>query len=162
VTENDTLLDLSRAQRGALQLELEPVFAERLLAETLKGLHETANQVGVSIAHSPRQRLGRVLADPARMRQILCHMIVSAVGRASAGGEVRVVGRRMRRSIAIAVGVVGESNGDEAIDGMRNLERMLCRRLAELLGGTLLGGGLRPGPDSTWTLTLPVLGAEND
>lgn len=166
------LLDLSRAMRGTLRIERRPIHAQPVLRHVVEGKAPVAAAAGVSLVVEGRHRIGRVLGDPVRLRQVLEFVIGTAVAETASAGQVVVTTRRMRGAIEIAVRDWGPGMTQGQLAQLRDrarlaeviletrgrgLERLLCQYLAELLGGDLTGTSAGPGLGSTWTLTLPAL-----
>jgi signal transduction histidine kinase len=85
----DDLLDLSRMQSETVRLELSPVRLDTLAERVVERFRGHAGDVGMTIrleAPSPC----RVLADPARIEQVLYNLLQNALQHASTGGTATV------------------------------------------------------------------------
>jgi signal transduction histidine kinase len=87
------LRDLSLAQAGQLQLNLQAIDAGPVVRETLEALAPLAEERGVALRSDVARRLPRIDADPDRLRQIVQNLVENAVHYTPAGGEVRVTMR---------------------------------------------------------------------
>jgi two-component system, OmpR family, sensor histidine kinase BaeS len=87
------LRDLSLAQAGQLQLNLQALDAGPVVRETLEALAPLAEERGVALRSDIARRLPRIDADPDRLRQIVQNLVENAVRYTPAGGEVRVAMR---------------------------------------------------------------------
>jgi PAS domain S-box-containing protein len=89
------VLDLSRIEAGALQLQLAPVALGGLIGECLRMVHPMAEERGITLHVAPPQGaaaepIGAVWADPTRLRQVLLNLLSNAVKYNRAGGEVHL------------------------------------------------------------------------
>lgn len=84
------LRDLSLAQAGQLQLNLQPIDAGPVVRETLEAVAPLADERGVALRTEVPRRLPRIDADPDRLRQIVQNLVENAVRFTPRGGEVRV------------------------------------------------------------------------
>jgi signal transduction histidine kinase len=84
------LRDLSLAQAGQLQLNLQALDAGPVVRETLEALAPLAEERGVALRADVARRLPRIDADPDRLRQIVQNLVENAVRYTPSGGEVRV------------------------------------------------------------------------
>jgi two-component system OmpR family sensor kinase/two-component system sensor histidine kinase BaeS len=98
------LRELAQAEAGQLTLNLGPVDAAAVLAQTVDSLALLAQQDQVSLQLDAPATLPPVLADPDRLAQVLRNLLANAVRHAAPGGHVRVAGRpeagRLRISVA--------------------------------------------------------------
>jgi PAS domain S-box-containing protein len=91
------VLDLSRLDEGAVELERLPVDVEALCVEVARTFSATASAKGVEVAVScaPEGR-GLFMADPTRLRQIVSNLVGNAVKFTSDGG------------VLVRIGIVGK------------------------------------------------------
>jgi len=89
----NTVLDASKLQAGAVQVEPEPVAFAGLLAETLDMMRIKADKNGVElIAHLGDGPI-ELIADRRALRQILLNLISNAVKFSPQGGDVSIRAR---------------------------------------------------------------------
>jgi two-component system sensor histidine kinase BaeS len=84
------LRDLSLAQAGQLQLNVQPIDAGPVVRETLEALAPLADERGVVLQADILKGLPRIDADPDRLRQIVQNLVENAVRYTPAGGEIHV------------------------------------------------------------------------
>lgn len=84
------LRDLSLAQAGQLQLNLQAIDAGPVVRETLEALAPLADERGVVLRADVPTPLPRIDVDPDRLRQIVQNLVENAVRFTPAGGTVRV------------------------------------------------------------------------
>ena len=105
----NTLMDISEAESGAMQLRREPVKLADVVARAVELYRDVAEAKGVSIdvASGFSRTSGDVvvMADRTRMEQVAANLIDNAVKYTPAGGRVEVSVRR---------------EGDQAVVGVRD------------------------------------------
>jgi len=178
----DDVLDIARLDTGALRLQnqLIPVGQELMTAHRL--FEAEAKRAGVTL-HSPAQWPAgwQVMADAARLRQILGHLLSNAIKFNEAGGEVWLDAREDRRGphpmLQISVRDTGMGLNAEQLAQLfqpfsrvgrehgptvgRGVGLAISRHLAQLMGGELQAEGMT-GQGATFTLSLPLHGAGAD
>lgn len=153
----EDLLNLSRAEAGAIELDLRPLSVAELLQEVVDSLRVIAEQKGVSLdltidASTPVA----VLCDALRLRQIMTNLVGNALKFTERGRvDLRCQGVRDRVgavTLTIEVEDTGPGMDERALDrvfepftqadpgvagrhGGSGLGLAICRRLANLLGG---------------------------
>ncbi len=173
------LLDLSKIETGSMTLSLAPVGVQPLVREAVKAMSGAAGAGGLRLVEELGRRDATVLADAARLRQIVEHLLANAVKFTPAGGTVTVrVGASPNRSssgaplVRISVIDTGvgirpddleriflefeqvDADADRARQGT-GLGLPLARRLAKLHGGSLWAES-DFGLGSSFHLELPV------
>jgi signal transduction histidine kinase/CheY-like chemotaxis protein len=180
----DDILDFSRIESGRLSLEQIPLDLAGLVQDVVITLTPSAAQKGLQLHCQATPGLpAAVLGDPVRLRQILFNLINNAIKftRSSldkTGEIVVLVELEERLPDAARVGLRVRDNGigmdeeaqarlfqpfsqaDSTITrrfGGSGLGLSICRRLVELMGGTI-GVSSRPGEGSEFRirLTLPL------
>ncbi|VWD12709.1 two-component system sensor histidine kinase/response regulator [Burkholderia lata] len=155
----EDILDLSKVESGKLELAPEPIDCEALvrsIANVFEGLARQRHLLFSVNVDNP-QRLGAAI-DPIRLRQILSNLLSNAVKfthtggvslevtlRADAQDQVRIDLRVKDTGIGIAAGEQARLfqpfvQADRTIGakfGGSGLGLAICRRLVELMGGTL-------------------------
>jgi signal transduction histidine kinase/integral membrane sensor domain MASE1/ActR/RegA family two-component response regulator len=172
----DDVLDIARLDTGALRLQnqLIPVGQELMTAHRL--FEADAHKAKVTL-HSPASWPAgwRVMADAARLRQILGHLLSNAIKFNEPGGEVWLEAREDRLGphlmLRISVRDTGMGLNAEQLAQLfqpfsrvgrehgptvgRGVGLAISRHLAQLMGGELQAEGMT-GQGATFTLSLPL------
>lgn len=165
-----TLMDISEAEAGTLQLKPEAVDATRVLRETLDLYEDLAEARGVTLTlTAPEGPPLTVRADHPRLRQALANVVDNAVKYTPAGGRVTVSAEPREGAVAFVVRDTGPGIPDDQRGriwerlyrgeaGRRErglgLGLSLVRAVVEAHGGRAEVTGT-PGEGSTFTLTFP-------
>ena len=172
------LLDVSRIVSGKLQLTLEPVALAPVVATALEGVQRQADEKGVKLEVSVDPRVGEVVADANRLRQIVWNLASNAVKFTPAGGVVEVSAERHGDRARITVRDTGagieaaflprvfdrfaqaDSSSTRPSGGL-GLGLAIVAHLVKRHGGTINATSPGPGQGATFTVTIPVIaGAE--
>ncbi|GAA4679087.1 sensor histidine kinase [Nocardioides nanhaiensis] len=172
------VLDLSRLEAGALQLEDEPYDLSACVADVLELVVPAAESRGVVVvADAPGVRLR---GDETRLRQVLLNLVSNAVKFTGPGGEVRVLARVHDERLSVEVVDTGVGISPERIEelfapfvqaeagtsrrhGGSGLGLSITRRLVDAMGGVVEAES-EPGVGSTfrfWVLA-PVVESERE
>lgn len=90
---NDTL-DVSKIEAGKMELHLQPIDSDAVFGTTLANASLLAKTKGVDFnIHMPaeREKSGHVMADAARLQQIMMNVLSNAIKFTPKGGSVDVV-----------------------------------------------------------------------
>lgn len=89
------LLDLSAVEAGRLQLRPAPLDLHEVLESTAQDLRPQAeaNGLGVELRLDPAPCM--LIADPVRIKQILCNLLSNAIKFTPNGGRITVTARRI-------------------------------------------------------------------
>jgi signal transduction histidine kinase len=170
----DTLMDISEAEGGTLQLHRVPVRLADTVARAMDLYRDVAESKGVALtAQAPADVV--VTADGTRLEQVAANLIDNAVKHTPAGGRVDVEvvrdgDRALLRVRDTGSGIRSDElpriwdrlfRGDtsRAERGL-GLGLSLVRAVVEAHGGTVEVAS-EPGRGSTFTVALPVADAPN-
>lgn len=163
------ILDVSRIEAGSLRLEEAPFSPDSLLREVLQIHEKTAADKGIGLCLQAGPLPAVLLGDPLRLKQVLVNLVGNAIKFTSHGGvtlSVRIVddaGAGLRLSFEIEDSGIGMSRetlqkifnpftqadaSTARVHGGSGLGLAICRRLTELMGGSIraessLGQGSR-------------------
>ncbi|MBV1704009.1 MAG: ATP-binding protein, partial [Hyphomicrobiales bacterium] len=166
----DDVIDLASADAGALEIGVEEIDAAGALQDAARAVEARAREAGVRVDALPLEGLGRLGADPRRLRQALTLLLANAIDATPRGGAVTLAA--MRRPGAIAFKVTDRGRGMTPEAAARAFERFvsageggrgagagiglpIVKAIAELHGGAATLDSA-PGEGTTATLTLPL------
>jgi PAS domain S-box-containing protein len=168
------VLDLSKIEAGQIEIEETEFELEATLVAVCDVFAKAAERKGLEFVFTADGLPGLIKGDPTRIRQILYNLISNAV-KFTAEGEIRVEARRNRNMLRVDIKDTGEGISAEAQrrlfrpfvqsdtsvtrkHGGTGLGLAICRRLADLMGGTVTVRS-KLGQGSTFTLELPLVEA---
>jgi len=165
----NTLMDISEAETGVVQLKREPVGLRDLLSEAVELYADVAEDKGVTVTLVPGDDV-TVSAAPDRMRQVLANLLDNAIKYTPRGGHVTASVRREGDSVVVAVTDTGVGIGAEHLpriwdrlyraDPSRSerglgLGLSLVKAYVEAHAGTVEATS-QPGSGSTFSIRLPI------
>jgi PAS domain S-box-containing protein len=170
----DDLMDVSRITRGKISLKTQVVelgAVVRLAAEAVRPLiEEKKHTLAISLGPDPLL----LVADPARLAQMLANQLANGAKYSEKGGRIELTAAREGAAIVIRVKDEGIGIPADMLTGIfelfaqvdKSLDRSqgglgiglsLVKRLAEMHGGSVTAESDGPGTGSTFTLRLPAL-----
>jgi signal transduction histidine kinase len=165
------ILDLSKVEAGRMELELARFDLPQALQDTLVLVRERAVRHGIDLQLDADARLGALVADERKIKQVMLNLLSNAVKFTPEGGRVEVravpTGGAVEISVAdTGIGIAPENQelifeefrqvgGDYAHkrEGT-GLGLTLARKLVELHGGRLWVKS-QVGQGSTFTFSVP-------
>jgi len=158
----DDILDVSRIERGQLQIETKPVALHATIDEIVHLFEAVAKQKNLVLrARMDDSASAYALADPLRLRQILINLVNNALKFTAAGfveihtqsagaGRLRIsvadsgpgVAERDRAALFQPFSRI-ESRDVKGLEGA-GLGLAICKQLAEAMGGSI---GMQAGPN---------------
>ena len=166
------ILDLSKVEAGRLELELGRFHLPTALDNALTLVRERATRHGITLTQTVDQRLGDIVADERKVKQILLNLLSNAVKFTPEGGRVGLAARAAEGVITIAVSDtgIGIAPEDQAaiFEEFRQVGRedarkqegtglglALAKKFVELHGGRIWVES-QAGQGSTFRFTLPA------
>jgi signal transduction histidine kinase len=166
------ILDLSKVEAGRLELELGRFHLPTALDNALTLVRERATRHGITLTQAVDERVGDIVADERKVKQILLNLLSNAVKFTREGGRVHLTAREADDAVTIAVSDtgVGIAPEDQAavFEEFRQVGRddasrqegtglglTLAKKFVELHGGHIWVKS-EVGQGSTFTFTLPV------
>ncbi len=169
----DDLLDIARVTRGKVRLQKRWIELSEVVAHACAvartHLEEGEHRLEVALPDTPI----RLLADPARLEQMVVNLLTNAARHSDGPGHIRVTARAEGDEVVIQVSDTGVGIPPEMLarifeaftqldrggDGSRGglgLGLTLVRGLAELHGGRVQAASAGPGQGSEFTVRLPM------
>ncbi|HEX5759651.1 MAG TPA: ATP-binding protein [Thermoanaerobaculia bacterium] len=176
----DDLLDLTRIERGKLDLHREVTDVLPLLAHALEAIRTPELEAsGLRLTTQLGADDHRVWADGPRLSQVFWNLLKNAVKFTPAGGAVRVRSQNegepgaAERWLVVEVADTGMGIAPDVLprifdafeQGQRKITRKfgglglglaISRRIVELHGGTLAAASAGKGQGASFTVRLPV------
>jgi signal transduction histidine kinase len=166
------ILDLSKVEAGRLELELASFNLPMAVENALTLVRERATRHGITLDQAIDDRVGDIVADERKVKQILLNLLSNAVKFTPAGGRILVTATATDDAITLSVSDtgIGIAPEDQATifeefrqvgrDDARKQEGTglgltLAKKFVELHGGQI-GVQSQVGQGSTFTFTLPL------
>jgi signal transduction histidine kinase len=168
LTMLNTLMDISDAESGAMNLNLEDTALFPLVRDCAEITQYVADGKGIEIRNAVPRGLS-VVADSGRLRQTLLNLLDNAVKYNSNGGSVEVSAHENPTSITLTVSDSGRGIKEDELDQIWNrlyrgaaqrstpglgLGLSLVRAIAVAHGGTV-DVQSKPGKGSSFSIILP-------
>ncbi|MGN6084912.1 response regulator [Trinickia sp.] len=172
----DDLLDLTRVANGKLRLALETVDVHDVVDSVLELFRAEIQVKALDVHIEKRAENHYVLADPARLQQMLWNLVRNAAKFTPDGGHIYVRTRDARMRIEIEIEDTGIGIAPDQIGKLFNAFEQGSQRMTQQFGGLGLGlaitkaltdahggtvGARSPGPHcgATFTIALPTAAA---
>ena len=172
------ILDLSKVEAGRLELELGRFHLPTALDNALTLVRERATRHGITLTQTLDERVGDIVADERKVKQILLNLLSNAVKFTPEGGRVGLTVTRAEDIVTISVSDtgIGIAPEDQAtiFEEFRQVGRedarkqegtglglTLAKKFVELHGGRIWVES-HVGQGSTFTFTLPDGGSASD
>jgi PAS domain S-box-containing protein len=167
------ILDLSKIEAGKFELEPEPVSLESICQSSLQFVKQDAHKKRIMVSHVFDEKIGLIMADSRRLKQIMVNLLGNAVKFTPEGGRVglEVLGDQDTEQLSISIWDTGIGIDEKdfpalfqpfvQLDGRLNrnyagtgLGLSLVQRLVNLHEGTITVKS-KPGQGSRFTITIP-------
>ena len=171
----EDLLDVSRIVTGKLQVDRRPVDPVVVLEAAIDAVQGLADMKRIELEVAVDPDAGPVLADPARLQQVVWNLLSNAIKFSEPQAKVHV-GLERRGSIArITVADTGMGIKPELLpeifDRFRQGQRRtgglglglaIVRHIVDLHGGTVRAQSAGDGRGANFTVELPIMSSRAD
>lgn len=171
----DDLLDLTRIERGKLQIVPNPVHLSEAIDHVLEICQSEADEKGIVLERDAAIGKTVVLADPTRLRQVFWNLVKNGIKFTPRGGRVLIrIAQAPPGRIAIEIADTGagiapsdldrifhpfEQSGQRKTEGL-GLGLAISRAIVEAHAGTLSVSSAGAGRGSTFRVELAACSAE--
>ncbi|HEU4391972.1 MAG TPA: PAS domain S-box protein [Blastocatellia bacterium] len=169
----EQLLDVSRIITGKLSVDIRPLEAADAVSAAVDAIRPAAEARNITVRLNIDPDAGQVLADTARLQQILNQLLTNALKFTSSGGSVEVEMRRADSQIEFVITDTGQGiapeflpflfekfrQGDGSLTrkhGGLGLGLALVRHLVDYQRGSVTADSAGPGKGSTFCVKLPA------
>lgn len=167
------ILELAKAEAGGIEIHAEPVRLEAVVKDVRRTIVGLAKAGGHQLSVDVPRSVPPVLADRARLRQVLLNLIDNATKYTPPGGRIELNAAVEGDAVSVRVMDTGVGIPSEAaarifepfyrVESIKpqlsrpssGLGLALTKLFVEAQGGTI-GVAPRPGGGSTFTFTLPL------
>ena len=148
----DDILDLATIDAGGLDLKLAPIKIQPVIEAAVLGVKERAGRQRLTLEISLSDDLDQMVADEARLRQLLFNLLSNAVGFSNPSGTVRLAAWHENDVVVISIEDDGigipherqekvferfESDSQGSRHRGAGLGLSIARSLVDLHGGTI-------------------------
>ncbi|RZL39933.1 MAG: PAS domain S-box protein [Rubrivivax sp.] len=175
----EDLLDVSRIESGQLRLELQPTDPAAIAQAAVDAILPAATAKRIAVALEADAEAGWLMADAARLQQVVLNLLNNAVKFTPDDGRIDVTVRREADIVEIAVADNGQGMEpafiEQAFERFRQQDSSMTRRhgglglglsivreLTHLHGGTVKARSAGAGQGSTFVLCLPALAPQRE
>ena len=169
----DDMLDVARIVSGKLRLSMGKVNVRTAVESCIDTLQSAASAKGVVLEAEIGGDPGEIVADGARLQQILWNLAENAIKFTPPGGVVTIGAQRERNAVILSVRDTGDGIAPEFLPfvfdrfrqadggaahahGGLGLGLAIVRHLTELHGGTVSAWSQGVGAGALFTVHLPL------
>ena len=166
------ILDLSKIEAGRMELALAPFHLPLALENAVTLVKERAGRHGIALKLDVDPRLGELVGDERKIKQVLLDLLSNAVKFTPEGGRISLKAVLTDGSVEVSVSDTGIGIAPEDQDAIfqefrqvgsdddrkregTGLGLTLSKKFVEMHGGTIWVKS-EAGKGSTFTFTLPV------
>jgi signal transduction histidine kinase/ActR/RegA family two-component response regulator len=169
----EDLLDTTRILSGKLRIEVQPLYLDVLLEESLDVVRPTAEARDIELSAALDTAPDLIMGDANRLQQVFWNLLSNAIKFTEPGGRVEVRLERDGGEVRVIVRDTGKGITSDFLPHVFDLFRQadsssarrqgglglglaLARRLVEMHGGTIRADSPGEGMGATFTISLPA------
>ncbi len=99
----ENLLNLSRVERGALKLSINPIDLTTIIMSVMENLNSIAKQKNIDLAYNPLKQPVIVMADQFRIAEVVTNLVGNAINYTAAGGRVDIQFAINKSTVTVSV-----------------------------------------------------------
>jgi GAF domain-containing protein len=165
------ILDLSKIEAGRMELELTDFDLPMAIDNALTLVRERASRRGITLKLTVDGKVGAILGDERKLKQVLLNLLSNAIKFTPEGGRIEVGATLDNGAVEVSVSDTGVGIATEDLDAVfeefrqvgasaakqegTGLGLALCRKFVELHGGSIRVESAI-GTGSTFTFRLPT------
>lgn len=168
----EDLIDISRAIKGQIRLNVQPVEIGKVVDAALDSIRPAIEAKSIELRTQIKTRGSIIDADPDRFQEILWNVLSNAVKFTPKGGKIEFNVERLDHHVEVVISDSGvgidpeflprvferfrqaKQDGDRKVGGL-GLGLAIVRHLVELHGGTVTASSPGPGNGAAFRITLP-------
>ena len=135
----DDLLDLSKIESGRLKLTRKPCNIEPMAERILSGLNKQAKDKLITIKINIPKSISNILADEARIAQVLLNLIDNAIKYNQQKGIITISAREKNKFVQIDISDTGIGISEKELPRLFERFYRVDKARSRELGGTGLG-----------------------
>ncbi len=172
------ILDVSRMDLGKLSLDLDTIDAAELVTSAVSALGGSAREKELDVTVDVASVMNPVVADAARLQQIVWNLMTNAIKFSSRSGRIYVGLLQDAGGLTLTVQDEGlgikpdflphlfdrftqSDSASNRYHGGLGLGLSIVKQLVELHGGTVTVHSAGPGQGATFVVTIPVRSSAN-
>jgi two-component system phosphate regulon sensor histidine kinase PhoR len=111
----ENLLSVSRIERGAVKLQVEPSDWTKITTDVVKNFQPLAREKNIKLELSVPKKLPTVSVDPFRISEVLSNLIANALAYTKSGGTVNVKSETVKNELVTHVEDTGQGIPESAL-----------------------------------------------
>lgn len=135
----DDLLDLSKIESGKLKLTLKPTALEPVIKRIVSGLNKQAKDKSIKIQIDIPLYLPNILADEARIAQVLLNLIDNAIKYNQQKGVITISAKEKNKFVQVDISDTGVGIPEKDLPRLFERFYRVDKARSRELGGTGLG-----------------------
>jgi PAS domain S-box-containing protein len=168
----EDLLDTTRILSGKLRIEVQPIYLDVLLEESLDVVRPTAEAKDIKLSAVLDTAPELIMGDANRLQQVFWNLLSNAIKFTEPGGRVEVRMERDEAEVRVIIHDTGKGITPDFLPHVFDLFRQadsssarrqgglglglaLARRLVEMHGGAIKADSPGEGQGATFTISLP-------